>query len=108
MSTINHPSVDVAIVGAGVMGGEIAVRLTRAGHTVVAMDKGPYWNYQTDFAINKYDEWGVQLLGKFDSPLPQSTVTLRNNSNQFAPVIRRNTTGQSTHSGYGVSGAAHH
>src|SRR5208337_230653 len=58
--------------------------------------------------INKYDEWGVQLLGKFDSPLPQSTVTLRNNSNQFAPVIRRNTTGQSTHSGYGVGGAAHH
>jgi gluconate 2-dehydrogenase alpha chain len=107
-STITHPSVDVAIIGAGVMGGEIAVLLTRAGHKVVAMDKGPYWNYSTDFVISKYDEWGVQNLGKFDSPLSQISNTFRNNTSQFALPIRRNTTGQQTHSGYGVGGAAHH
>jgi gluconate 2-dehydrogenase alpha chain len=90
------------------MGGEIAVKLTLAGLKVVGIEKGPYWNYSTDFAISKYDEWGVQLMRKFDNPLTQSTVTIRNTSNQFALPVRRNSTGQIDSSGFGVGGAAHH
>jgi gluconate 2-dehydrogenase alpha chain len=108
MSTINHTPVDVAIVGMGVMGGEIAIKTTLAGLKTVGIEKGPYWNYATDFAINKYDEWGLQLLRKFDNPLPLTTVTMRNNTNQFALAVRRNSTGQGSTSGYGVGGAAHH
>ena len=107
-SVITHPAVDVVFLGAGVMGGEIAIKLTLGGYKVVGIEKGPYWNYQTDFTISKYDEWGVQLLGKFDNPLPMTSNTIRNDINQFALPIRRNTTGQSTHAGYGVGGAAHH
>jgi gluconate 2-dehydrogenase alpha chain len=109
MSTvITHPATDVVVLGMGVMGGEISVKLTLAGIKVVGIEKGPYWDYSQDFAINKYDEWGVQLLGKFDNPLPMTSNTIRNNIDQMALPIRRNTTGQSTHAGFGVGGAAHH
>lgn len=107
-TTITHPAVDVVVLGQGVMGGDIAVRLATQGYKVVGLDKGPYWNYLEDFTINKYDEWGVQLLGKFDNPLPLTSNTIRNNTNQMALPIRRNTTGQQTHAGFGVGGAAHH
>ncbi len=107
MSTIiTHPSVDVVILGAGVMGGEIAVKLAQDKKNVVALDKGPYWNYSSDFAIGKYDEWGAQTLHRFDSPRAQSTFTMRNNSNQFALPHRREQFALGT--GFGVGGIAHH
>ena len=91
------------------MGGEIAVLLTthKPTYKVVVMDKGPYWNYATDFVISKYDEWGAQEFGyKFDNPLSLVTNTLRNSTNQFALPLRRGL--GATRSGYGVGGAAHH
>jgi gluconate 2-dehydrogenase alpha chain len=105
-SIINHPSVDVVIIGAGVMGGEIAIKLALNGNKVVAIDKGPYWNFASDFAINKYDEWGAQTLHKFDAPITQTTNTQRNNDTQFALPLRREAF--RTALGFGVGGAAHH
>src|SRR5580704_10669679 len=109
MSTvITHPAADVVIIGGGVMGGEVAIKTTLANYKTVMIEKGPYWDYTTDFAITKYDEYGIQQMRKNDHPLALSSVTLRNNSNQFAMPVRRNTTGQGTSSGHGVGGAAHH
>jgi gluconate 2-dehydrogenase alpha chain len=109
MSTvITHPAVDAVVLGEGVMGGEITIKLTLAGYKVVGIEKGPYWDYTTDFAITKYDEYGIQIMRKNDHPLAMSTVTLRNNSTQFALPVRRNSNGQATSSGHGVGGAAHH
>jgi len=109
MSTvITHPAADVVVLGEGVMGGEISIKLALAGLKVVGIEKGPYWNYAVDFATTKYDEWGIQIMRKNDHPLSLSTVTLRNNSNQFALPVRRNTTGQGTSSGHGVGGACQH
>jgi gluconate 2-dehydrogenase alpha chain len=111
MSTvITHPSVDVCVIGMGCMGGNVSqlVSLAAKGYKVVGLEKGPYWNYQTDWPITKYDEYGIQIMRKNDSPLQQTTVTIRNNVNQFALPIRRNTNGQATSSGYGVGGANQH
>ena len=109
MSTvITHPAVDAVVLGEGVMGGEITVKLTLAGLRSWGSKRVPTGTTQTDFAITKYDEYGIQIMRKNDHPLAMSTLTLRNNSTQFALPVRRNTTGQGTSSGHGVGGAAHH
>ena len=82
----------------------MAVKTTLAGLKVVGITTGPYWNYADDYAQTKYDEWGVAFNRKYDHPLTLSTFTLRQNSNQFALPVRRNTTGQLTSLGYGVGG----
>ena len=64
MSTvITHPAVDVVVMGEGVMGGEISIKLALGNYKVVGIEKGPYWDYTTDFAITKYDEYGIQING---------------------------------------------
>jgi gluconate 2-dehydrogenase alpha chain len=108
MSTIiTEPEVDVVVIGLGCMGGNVSAICSLAGLSVVGIEKGPYWNYSTDFAITKYDEYGIQVMRKNDHPLQLSSMSLRNNASQFALPIRRNTNGnQST--GHGVGGANHH
>jgi len=71
-TTITEPAADVVILGVGYMSGVIAAELTLPGLTykVVAITKGPYWDYVNDFSTTKYDEWGVGLGRKYDSPLP--------------------------------------
>lgn len=107
---INHPSVDVVVLGMGAMSGTIAVELALAGHKVVGLERGPYWDYASDFYSTKYDEWGIGYMRKFDQNLSNSTATLRNNRNQFALPVRRNTAppGQSISEGFGVGGMANH
>ena len=71
--------------------------------------RGPYWNYATDFASNKYDEWGIGFERKFDFPASLQTTTIRNNVNQFALPARRPTFPIQYHSlGFGVGGVAQH
>src|SRR5579871_1551488 len=79
-----------------------------AGHKVVGIEKGPYWNYQTDFSQTKYDEWGIMYQRKFDHPLRLFTYTLRNNSDQMALPVRRNIGSQIITPGHGVGGMAQH
>lgn len=109
MSTIiQEQPADVVIMGLGPQGGFIAAELTLAGYNVVGIDKGPYWDYTTDFSLLKYDEWGVLYNRKFDHPLRLFTYTMRNNSNQLAIPVRRNTANQLITPGHGVGGMAQH
>ena len=50
MSTpITHPQTDVVVCGLGQTGGPIAAELTAAKYNVVGIDKGPFWDYNTDW-----------------------------------------------------------
>jgi gluconate 2-dehydrogenase alpha chain len=91
------------------MSGVVAVEAALAGYTVAGITKGPYWDYVNDFSTTKYDEWGVGLGRKYDSPLPLQSTTIRNNANQFALPVRRYTMPIQYHAlGHGVGGAAQH
>lgn len=110
MSTIiNEPTVDVCVLGLGVTGGIVATELAVNGYKVAGIEKGPYWNYLTDFTYQKYDEWGCGMFHKWDHPLWLSTYTWRNNSTQFAiPFRRYNYPVGFTAFGHGVGGGAQH
>ncbi|MHB9093737.1 MAG: GMC family oxidoreductase [Eubacteriales bacterium] len=58
--------VDVCIVGAGAAGSVLAYELSKAGLEVVAIDAGPFWNPQSDFAS---DELAMQYLAWNDTRL---------------------------------------
>ena len=106
---IQEPPVNVVCLGVGFMSGVIAVEAALAGYTVAGITKGPYWDYVNDFSTTKYDEWGVGLGRKYDSPLPLQTTTIRNNGTQFALPVRRYTMPIQYHAlGHGVGGAAQH
>jgi gluconate 2-dehydrogenase alpha chain len=108
---ITEPAADVVLLGVGYMSGVIAAELTKAplNYKVVAITKGPYWDYVNDFSTTKYDEWGVGLGRKYDSPLPLQSTTIRNNPTQFALPVRRYTMPIQYHAlGHGVGGAAQH
>ncbi len=111
MSTpITHPQTDVVVLGLGQTGGPIAAELTAAKYNVVGIDKGPFWDYNTDWIqTNKDDEWAINIERKFDHPLYISTYTIRNTMNQFAIPVRRYTKNVQYHAlGHGVGGAATH
>ena len=110
MSTIiQEKPADVVVMGLGVMSGTIAAQLSLAGHSVVGITRGPYWNYANDFASNKYDEWGIGFMRKWDFPATWDSPTMRNTTSQFAMPIRRGILPNQWHSlGNGVGGAAQH
>jgi len=110
MSTvIQENPVDVVCLGVGFMSGVVATELALAGNSVVGITKGPYWDYVNDYSTTKYDEWGVGLGRKYDSPLPLQSTTIRNDSSQFALPVRRYTMPIQYHAlGHGVGGAAQH
>jgi gluconate 2-dehydrogenase alpha chain len=114
-TTITEPAADVVILGVGFMSGVVAAELSIAkqnggiNYKVVAITKGPYWDYVNDFSTTKYDEWGVGLGRKYDSPLPLQSTTIRNTPYQFALPVRRYTMPIQYHAlGHGVGGAAQH
>ena len=110
MSTvITEKPVDVCVLGLGFTGGIVATELAVNGATVAGIEKGPYWDYTTDFPQLKYDEWGVGLLHKWDHPLWLASWTWRNNSDQLAIPFRRYMPGQGASPlGHGVGGGAQH
>ena len=108
-TSITEPMADVVCLGMGVMSGAIAAEATAAGYTVAGITMGPYWDYSVDFPLTKYDEWGISMMRKFDWPLPVSSFTIRNTSDQYANPVRRYTYPIQYHAlGYGVGGAAQH
>ena len=93
----------------GAMSGTVAAEVTLAGYKAVGIERGPSWDYTSDFLPTKNDEWGVMFMRKYDHQLPVSTPSLRNNRNQFALPVRRNTpTGQIISEGHGVGGMTIH
>ncbi len=106
--TIQHSSADVVVLGMGTMSGVIAAELTANGNKVVGIERGPYWDYNSDFYATKYDEWGIGYMRKFDMSRAITTPTLRNNKDQFALPVRRTTMGQIHSEGFGVGGACQH
>src|SRR5205814_10062677 len=114
-TTITETPADVVILGVGYMSGVIAAELSDPllnngkPYKVVAITKGPYWDYVNDFSTTKYDEWGVGLGRKYDSPLPLQSTTIRNTPYQFALPVRRYTMPIQYHAlGHGVGEAAQH
>ena len=108
---INHPSADVVILGMGAMSGVIAAELTKAGYNVVGLERGPHWDFAANFNDTKFDEWGISYMRKFDINLGITTSTIRNNINQYALPVRRNSIGffgQIISEGWGVGGMAQH
>ena len=78
---ITHPKVDVVVIGLGVAGGIVATELAIAGHTVVGIDKGSYWDYATDWTVDrKSDEWSTVMEHQYDHSLSLWSVTLRHNT----------------------------
>jgi choline dehydrogenase-like flavoprotein len=53
--------VDFVIIGSGAAGGVIARELSRAGHSVVVLEQGP-WRQADDFT---HDEWSVMFRQEF-------------------------------------------
>lgn len=107
---ITHPAVDVLVLGMGHVGGPVAAELSLAGFKVVGLEKGPYWDYATDWVpSNIHDELGISINRKFDTPHAYWTCTIRNNRNQFANPVRRYTMPIQYHTlGHGVGGAGAH
>jgi gluconate 2-dehydrogenase alpha chain len=105
-----HAQTDVVVLGLGHMGGPIAAELTKAGHSVVGLEKGPFWDFNVDWnPTNIHDEWAIAVERKFDHPLYISTFTIRNNMNQFALPMRRYTKNVQYHAlGHGIGGAGTH
>jgi gluconate 2-dehydrogenase alpha chain len=109
-NVINHPQVDVVVLGLGHTGGPVSAELSKAGYKVVGLEKGPYWDYNVDFnPSNIHDEWAIMVERKFDHPLHLSTFTIRNDRDQFAFPVRRYTKSvQYQALGHGVGGAGLH
>src|SRR5947208_8943011 len=114
-TTIMEPAADVVILEIDKMNGVITAKLSipklngDKPYKVVAITKGPYWDYVNDFSTTKYDEWGVGIGRKYDSPLPLQSATIRNTPYQFALPVRRYTMPIQYHAlGHGVGGAAQH
>ncbi|MCL4437269.1 MAG: GMC family oxidoreductase [Thaumarchaeota archaeon] len=109
-NVVTHEPTDVVVLGLGHMGGPVAAELSTAGYKVVGIEKGPYWDYATDWSpTNIHDEWAIMLERKFDHPLQLSTFTVRNDRDQVALPVRRYTKFvQYQALGHGVGGAGTH
>jgi gluconate 2-dehydrogenase alpha chain len=66
-----QPRRDVVIVGYGAAAGPASVELARAGYSVVALERGPHWTAQRDFAPAQLDtlRWNVRngMIPNFDA-----------------------------------------
>ncbi len=107
---IQHPQTDVVCLGLGHMSGPVAAELVKKGYNVVGLEKGVYWDYNTDWIPgNIHDEWAIVVERKFDHPLYISTFSIRNNMDQFALPVRRYTKNIQYHAlGHCVGGVGTH
>jgi len=98
--------VDVVIVGMGWTGAIMAKELTDAGLNVVALERGPDRDTQTDFSYPRVvDELEGSVHRKYLQSLSQETVTIRHGINDTAVPYRQM---GSFKPGTGVGGAGSH
>lgn len=79
--------VNVVTVGVGFTGGIVAAECTRAGLSVVGLDRGHY-RTADDFRYVK-DEWRYAINHGFMQDLSKETITFRNNRDQKALPMRK-------------------
>jgi gluconate 2-dehydrogenase alpha chain len=82
--------VDAVTVGFGWTGGIIANELTKAGHSVVGLERGEYRNTTPDFAIpGVHDELAYAVRYKLLQDASKETLTFRQNRTQTALPVRQ-------------------
>ena len=87
--TSRLPSTDAVIVGLGWTGSILAEELTRAGMSVVAIERGPWRDTATDFPPSyAQDELRYHIRHDLFLRPAQQTMTFRNNAAQTALPIR--------------------
>jgi gluconate 2-dehydrogenase alpha chain len=83
-------SVDAVMVGFGFTGGILANELTKAGRTVVGLERGEYRDTDPDFAIpSVHDELAYAVRYKLFQDASKETYTFRNDRSQTALPIRQ-------------------
>jgi gluconate 2-dehydrogenase alpha chain len=89
MSAMRLKSVDVVVVGSGVVGSIMSMELARAGLRVVCLERGKYFDINTDFhKPNVYDELKFDRHSDIFQNLARDTITFRNNNAQTALPMR--------------------
>jgi len=89
MSTKKMKSVDVVVVGSGVVGSIMSMELASAGLNVVCLERGRSFDPNTDFSIpGVYDELKFDRHSDIFQNLARDTLTFRNNGSQTALPMR--------------------
>lgn len=83
------PSKDVVVIGLGWTGSILSLELAEAGLDVVAIERGPWRDTATDFAITHVtDELRYRIRHDLFLQPAQNSLTFRNNSRQAALPVR--------------------
>ena len=89
MSATKLKSVDVVVVGSGVVGSIMSMELASAGMSVVCLERGKQFDATTDFhKPNVYDELKFDRHSDIFQNLARDTITFRNNDAQTALPMR--------------------
>ncbi len=89
MSTTKLKSVDVVVVGSGVVGSIMSMELASARLSVVCLERGKQFDIDTDFQKpNVYDELKFDRHSDIFQNLARDTITFRNNNAQTALPMR--------------------
>jgi gluconate 2-dehydrogenase alpha chain len=82
--------VDAVMIGFGWTGGILANELTKAGHTVVGLERGNFRDTVPDFAVpGVHDELSYAIRYKLFQDASKETVTLRHDRTQTALPVRQ-------------------
>ena len=86
----NLKPVDAVCIGFGFTGAIVAAELTKAGHTVLGLERGEFRDTNPDFTIpHVHDELAYAVRYKLFQDANRETQTFRNNSRQTALPIRQ-------------------
>jgi gluconate 2-dehydrogenase alpha chain len=89
MSATKLKSVDVVVVGSGVVGSIMSMELASTGMSVVCLERGKQFEVSTDFkSPNVYDELKFDRHSDIFQNLARDTITFRNNNAQIALPMR--------------------
>src|ERR1700688_3924698 len=89
MSTTKLKSVDVVVVGSGVVGSIMSMELASAGMSVVCLERGKQFDIDTDFQKpNVYDELKFMFRSDICQNLAPDPITFRTNNAQTACPMR--------------------
>ena len=106
MAATRLPPVDAVVLGVGLVGSILGRELTRAGLTVVGLERGQPRSTVPDFqGPQMHDELRYSVRKALIQDSARETLTFRNNASQTALPIRRF---ESFLPGTGVGGAAVH